>query len=247
MLSIKNSAEQFNSFMSELKGKKKDWVKQEVEARLEREVEQWLHRQPYKRRKCVRGQKTQAQCNRCGARYAGRFSRNGHRSRQLVTCVGVLDVWLPRAALQVMYPHIPHQRCLFHKFHNLWHAIRPPANLPRQALLAFKRTLFQQVRTVFYASSPLQATQRRDAFCTQWQTDQPELVASLSRDWHEAIAFFRILTRFPPWPLRYLRTTSLLERINRKIRHLFRAASAFHSAAGLLATAARILDPLRLT
>ena len=423
MISIKNSAEQFNSFMSELKGKMKDWVKQEVEARLESEVEQWLHRQPYKRRKWVRGQKTQAQCNRCGARYAGRFSRNGHRSRQLVTCFGVLDVWLPRvvcecggsvnipfsivepyqrlwtdllaqigrwaglglslrqmqteigeqmqsqvglrtlntvrqqvrqpvelslssvppvvlldaiwvtclnpsptqrldrlgrqrvpkhrnkvcllvalglypqtgrwgilawhladsesqtaweqllaplevrglyrergvelfihdggsgliAALQMMYPHIPHQRCLFHKFRNLWHAIRPPANLPRQALLTFKRTLFQQVRTVFYASSPLQATQRRDAFCTQWQTDQPELVASLSRDWHESIAFFRILTRFPTWQLRYLRTTSLLERINRKIRRLFRAASAFHSAAGLLATAARVLDPLRLT
>ena len=100
MISIKNSAEQFNSFMSELKGKMKDWVKQEVEARLESEVEQWLHRQPYKRRKCVRGQKTQAQCNRCGARYAGRFSRNGHRSRQLVTCVGVLDVWLPRVVCE---------------------------------------------------------------------------------------------------------------------------------------------------
>ncbi len=151
------------------------------------------------------------------------------------------------AALRLMYPHIPHQRCLFHKLRNLWQAIRPPTALSRDEAQAFKRTLLHQARAVFYASSADEAAQRRDAFCAQWLTEQPEVVATLCRDWNESMAFFRILARFPTWPPHYLRTTSLLERVNRMLRRLFRAASAFHSASGLLATAARVLLPLRLT
>jgi hypothetical protein len=54
------------------------------------------------------------------------------------------------------------------------------------------------------------------------------------------------LTRFPHWPRTALRTTSLLERINRRLRRLLRAASAFHSRSGLLSAVARSLIPLRL-
>ncbi len=150
------------------------------------------------------------------------------------------------AALRLMYPHIPHQRCLFHKLRNLWHAIRPPTTLSRDEVQAFKRTLVHQAQAVFYASSADEAAQRRDAFCAQWHTEQSEVVATLCRDWNESMAFFRILARFPTCQPHYLRTTSLLERVNRMLRRLFRAASAFHSAAGLLATAARVLLPLRL-
>lgn len=150
------------------------------------------------------------------------------------------------AALNLMYPHIPHQRCLFHKLRNLWNAIRPPANLTRAETRAFKRHLFQQVRTVFYAPTAQEAAQRRETFRSQWQADQPELLATLARDWPESMAFFRVLARFPHWPRHYLRTTSLLERVNRMIRRLFRAASAFHSTSGLLAAVARVLNPLRL-
>ncbi len=146
-----------------------------------------------------------------------------------------------------MYPHLPHQRCLFHKLRNLWQAIRPPMALSRDEAHAFKRTLLQQAQAVFYASSADEAAHLRDAFCAQWHAEQPEVVATLCRDWPESMAFFRILARFPAWQRHYLRTTSLLERVNRMLRRLFRAASAFHSAAGLFATAARVLLPLRLT
>ena len=33
------------------------------------------------------------------------------------------------AALNLIYPHIPHQRCLFHNLRNLWCDIQPPADL----------------------------------------------------------------------------------------------------------------------
>lgn len=422
MISIENQVGSFNSFVDELQEKVRDWVSRAIEEQLEREVEGWLHRGWYGRRARVGRRGTQAKCGRCGTRQAGRFSRNGHRRRQLVTSYGVVTIWLPRlvcdcggsveipfrmlapyqrlwddlltqigrwatlglslrqmqreigeqlhtqlglrklntvvqqvrqpvertlssvppvilldaiwmtcleptstrltdklgrrrqpkhrekvcllvalglypqtgrwgilawtladnegqaawerllspleirglhrergvelfihdggsgliAALQLMYPHIPHQRCLFHKLRNLWQAIRTPVNLSREPLKAFKRALFQQVQTVLFAPTALQASQRREAFCTQWQADQPELVATLCRDWHESIAFFRVLARFRNWSPRYLRTTSLLERVNRMIRRLFRPASAFHSASGLLAAVARVLNPLRL-
>ncbi len=150
------------------------------------------------------------------------------------------------AALNLMYPHIPHQRCLFHKLRNLWHAIHPPAQLSRAEALAFKRDLLEHARTIFYASTADEAGQLRDAFCAQHQAEQPELVATLCRAWPESMAFLRVLVRFSAWPRHFLRTTSLLERINRILRRLFRVASAFHSASGLMAAVARLLNPLRL-
>jgi hypothetical protein len=52
------------------------------------------------------------------------------------------------AALTLLYPHLPHQRCLFHKLRNLWHAIHPPAPLARADAHAFKGDLLQQGATV---------------------------------------------------------------------------------------------------
>ena len=125
------------------------------------------------------------------------------------------------AALELMYPHVPHQRCLFHKLRNLWQAIQPPDGLSREDARAFKREVFQQVRQVFYAATPQEAQILRDQLCEQ-HADQARLVATLCRDWSDAMAFHRVLARFPHWPRHHLRTTSLLERVNRMLRRLFR-------------------------
>ncbi len=53
------------------------------------------------------------------------------------------------AALRLMDPHIPHQRCLCHKLRTLWQAIRPSTTLTRDEAQAFKRTLLQPARAVF--------------------------------------------------------------------------------------------------
>ena len=149
------------------------------------------------------------------------------------------------AALLSIYPHIPHQRCLFHKLRNLWQAITLPDSLDKDRARAFKRALLRDLRAIFYAPSQPEAVRLRQAFCRQWATTQPALVALLLRDWDETVAFFAVHARFPAWPWQRLRTTSLLERLNRKLRRLFRAAGAFHSDAGLLAAAARVLLPFR--
>ena len=53
---------------------------------------------------------SQAECQRCGSRKAQDFRRNGHRKRQLVTEVGVIDFWLLRVVCQCggsVYLHFP--------------------------------------------------------------------------------------------------------------------------------------------
>jgi len=150
-----------------------------------------------------------------------------------------------RAALKQIYPQVPQQRCLFHKLRNLWQAITLPEPMDKTQARQYKRALLTAVRAIFYAADQAEAERLRDLFCCQWATTQPTLVATLCRDWDETVAFFTVHARFPDWPLARLRTTSLLERVNRLLRRLFRAAGAFHSNAGLCAAAARILLPHR--
>lgn len=150
-----------------------------------------------------------------------------------------------RAALKQLYPQVPQQRCLFHKLRNLWQAITLPEPMDKTQARQYKRALLTALRTIVYAADRAEAERLRDLFCCQWATTQPALVATLCRDWDETVAFFTVHTRFPDWPLVRLRTTSLLERVNRLLRRLFRAAGAFHSLNGLLAAAARVLLPRR--
>jgi len=151
-----------------------------------------------------------------------------------------------RAALDYLYPHIPHQRCAFHKLRNLWRSIQVPDGLTQQQRTDYKRQVLQPIQAIFYAENERDATQLRDNFVQEFASRQPDLVATLQRDWHETVAFFKILHHFPNWRRTALRTTSLLERVNRMLRRLFRPKGAFHSLDGLLATVARVLNPKRL-
>ena len=422
MQSIEKSNGSFKTFITELEQALAVAVTQRINAQLEADVEGWLHRGYHERRAGVGQRQSGAHCQRCGSRHARRFSRNGHRRRQLVTQFGVLDIWLPRvvcecggsvtipfsiltptqrlwddvleqirrwttlgmslrqmqgeigetmgtqvglrklnevvhqvnspvemtlrsvppiimldaiwmtlleptgatqtdragrrrttkakekvcllvalglypqsgrwgvlgwtladsegeaewerllvpletrglyrerglelfihdggsglrAALDLMYPHIPHQRCLFHKLRNLRAAIQTSPDMTRDEARTFKHDLMQQIQAIFAAASPQAMADLRDEFVRQWQAQQAALVTTLCREWSETVAFFRVLARFANWSRPFLRTTSLLERVNRMIRRLFRAAGAFHSPTGLLAAASRVLEPHRL-
>jgi len=152
-----------------------------------------------------------------------------------------------RVSLNLLDPLLPHQRCLFHKLRNLRSAIQPAPHMTRDELRPFKHDLMQHLPTIFAAPSPQAMKRQRDDFVRHWPTQQPALAATLCRDWAETVAFFRVLARFPNWSRSFLRTTRWLERVNRMIRRLFRAAGAFHSPTGLLAAATRGLEPYRLT
>jgi len=63
-----------------------------------------------------------------------------------------------------------------------------PEGLSRADAQVFKSELIQEVVEVFYASTAQKAQQARDEFIELWQDTQPELVATLKRDWEESIA-----------------------------------------------------------
>lgn len=151
-----------------------------------------------------------------------------------------------RAALNLIYPHIPHQRCLFHKLRNLWTHIQAPSDLTREERRDFKRELLQSVLPLLDLDNEDQARQLRHTLCETWQELQPKFIETLQRDWHETVAFFRVLKRFPNWQRTALRTTSLLERVNRILRRYFRLGGAFHSLSGLIACISRVFNPRRL-
>lgn len=150
------------------------------------------------------------------------------------------------AALNFIYPTIPHQRCAFHKLRNLWHSIQAPDDLSRDDKRQFKRDILQQAQAIFYADNQPEAQNIQQQLVQQFQHTQSKFVETLKRDWTETIAFFKVLKRFPDWRRTALRTTSLLERVNRMLRRFFRAKGAFHSEYGLYACVNRVLSPKRL-
>ena len=147
------------------------------------------------------------------------------------------------AALERVYPHIPHQRCVFHKLRNVWQAIVIDDTLSREQAFALRLKIARQAAAVFRAPDQQTALERLDAFRDQFAATQPAAVATLERDLDATLAFYAILERFPRWKATALRTTSPLERVNRRLRRIFRLVGAFHSLLGLNAAIARILAP----
>jgi len=150
------------------------------------------------------------------------------------------------AALNLLYPTVPHQRCSFHKLRNLWHSIHVPDGLSRDERREFKQDILQQAQAIFYAKDAREAKDLQRTLIQEFQHTQPKFVDTLERDWTDTIAFFRVIKQFPDWQRTALRTTSLLERVNRMLRRLFRPKGAFHSTLGLLACVNRVLAPKRL-
>ena len=76
----------------------------------------------------------------------------------------------------------------------------------------------------------------------KYRTTQPDAVATLRRNFRATVAYFLLQERHPTWRRSLLRTTSRLERFNRRLRRRIRSANAYHSDAGVLAMIAQVAD-----
>jgi transposase-like protein len=74
-----------------------------------------------------------------------------------------------------------------------------------------------------------------------YRSTQHGAVATLRRDFRATVTYYALEKQFLGWPRKYLRTTSHLERFNRKIRRRTRPANAYHSDTGLLAMIAQVV------
>jgi transposase-like protein len=149
-----------------------------------------------------------------------------------------------KAALKTCYWDVPSQRCVFHKLRNVWDAVVLPEDRPGRESHQMRRLLIRQAAAVFRAPDELTARCLMADFADRWEAEQPQAVATLLRDQEDTLRFYDMLESNLHWKPEALRTTSLLERLNRKLRRVFRAAGAYHSLAGLEAAVLRVLAPL---
>jgi len=140
------------------------------------------------------------------------------------------------AALNTIHFGAEEQRCLFHKLRNLYNAIRvTDDNLTRKEQRRRRIAIFRDFRHIWQAKQLTTVLQRYRKVVRLYRTSQPEAIRCLRADFRTTVAYFDIHARHPDWDILHLRTTSRLERLNRRLRRRARAACAYHSDAGLRA------------
>jgi hypothetical protein len=134
------------------------------------------------------------------------------------------------------------QRCVFHKLRNIAQALVVPDELPADVRQRKRRRILRDFRAIWQAKHHATALRRYLAVWRKYRHEQPAAVATLRRDFRATVAYFAVAQAHPAWPHTLLRTTSRLERFNRRLRKHCRAAGAYHSDAGILGMVAQVAD-----
>jgi putative transposase len=134
---------------------------------------------------------------------------SGQRLQLIITdgCPGLA------AAIQVVYPRVPHQRCWVHKMRNILEKVR-------------KRdyeTVKADAQAIYQADSRARAQLAFQTFRKRWLSTYPAMVGQLERDLPQLLAFFR----FPPSLWKKLRTTNVIERVFVEVRRRTRPMVCF--------------------
>jgi hypothetical protein len=151
------------------------------------------------------------------------------------------------AALDTVHlgPGLLRQRCLFHVLRNIRDAVRGDPGMDRVARRARRQAVLHDASAIWATIDRAEIQRRRQAFRITWRDREPDTVATLDRLFPKSLAYLDALAhareRHEVWQPRCLRTTSILERLNRAIRQKARQAGAFHSERGLTAALALVV------
>lgn len=143
------------------------------------------------------------------------------------------------SALSIVHFGAAKQRCLFHKLRNIYNALRLPEHLSPKQRRRRCKAIYKDFRAIWEARHYQTALRRYLKVVRTWRHSQPEAVATLRRDFRPTVTYFGLEQRYPTWQRSNLRTTSRLERFNRRLRRRARAANAYHSDQGVLAMVAQ--------
>jgi transposase-like protein len=143
------------------------------------------------------------------------------------------------SALRTVYFGAEQQRCLFHKLRNIYKAIQVPENLSAKQGRRHRKAVFKDFHAIWQAQRYDTALRRYRKVIRKYRDSQPKAVATLRRDFRVTVTYYHIEQQYPTWERRHLRTTSRLERFNRRLRRQSRAAGAYHSDKGVLAMLAQ--------
>jgi len=133
-----------------------------------------------------------------------------------------------KAALAARVPGVAWQRCQFHLQRNA------AAHVPQ---VAMREQVARDVRSVFDAPDRPEAERRLGMIVEGYRERAPGLAEWLELNIPEGLAVFEL----PPSHRRRLRTTNLLERVNREVKRRTRVATLFPNEQSLLRLATAVL------
>jgi transposase-like protein len=133
-----------------------------------------------------------------------------------------------KEARQACLGSVPWQRCQFHLLRNAL------AHVPKEEL---KREVIPDVQGVLDAPDLPAAEERLQRAVRKYEKSAPKLAAWLEANVPESLAVLRL----PPAHRRRLRTTNMLERLNRELKRRTRVATLFPNEASLLRLATAVL------
>lgn len=133
-----------------------------------------------------------------------------------------------KEARQACLGSVPWQRCQFHLLHNAL------AHVPKEEL---KREVIADVQSVLDAPDLPAAEERLQRVVRKYEKTAPKLAAWIEANVPESLTVLRL----PPSHRRRLRTTNMLERLNRELKRRTRVATLFPNEASLLRLATAVL------
>jgi transposase-like protein len=141
---------------------------------------------------------------------------------------------------------VKHQLCVFHRLRNIGKAVKgvltavtagQEAKALKEARRKRRQEVVKEAATIYQGANREEILRRRDEFVAKWREQEPEAVATLLRDFEQTIVYVQVQAAAESWgehwDVRYLRTTSALERLNRRLRQMMRQVILLHSDRGL--------------
>ena len=133
-----------------------------------------------------------------------------------------------KAAREARFPGVPWQRCQFHLQQNAGHYV------PRMSM---RGDVAADLRAIFDAPDRSEADRQLGLAVRKYEKSAPKLAAWLSANVPEGLTVFA----FPAAHRRRLRTSNLLERLNKEIKRRTRVATLFPNEAALLRLVSAVL------
>ena len=124
------------------------------------------------------------------------------------------------AALQIIYPKVPLQRCWAHKIRNVLDKVK------KKDQPAVKKAITK----ISHAHNQREAAQAYSRFAASWRKTYPRAVACVEKDLDQLLSFFQIKNS-NLWSR--LRTTNLIERAFREVRRRTRPMGVMAHTASL--------------
>jgi transposase-like protein len=150
------------------------------------------------------------------------------RGLQGVTLITSDDHAGLKAARKAVLPGVPWQRCQFHLQQNALHYV------PK---VAMRKQVAADIKSIFDAPDRHEAKRLLGQTVAKYHTAAPKLAAWLEENLPEGLTVFE----FPASHRRRLRTTNMLERVNKELKRRTRVATLFPNDDSLLRLVSAVL------